>query len=174
MYEEEVPFTRIFAYRMIFLLFFSAIIFGVLLYIFGQFSLQQLFNLSLSSAQLLAIIYSGVAIFLVYVIIVNYKLRYVVRRDRLQIMFFPFTITIRYDTVFEIELKPYKKAGLAPGWGVRIWGTSLFITSDTRPYLYIKRMEGLITEFYLSSEDPEQLISRIKFNMKKYFAPRKT
>ena len=106
--------------------------------------------------------------------IVYYKLRYVVRRDRLQIIFYPFTITIRYDTVFEIELRPYKKAGYAPGWGLRLWGNSLFATSGIKPYLYIKRMEGIITEFYLSSEDPEQLISKIKFNMKKFFAPRKT
>jgi len=99
---------------------------------------------------------------LVYMGIVYYKLRYVVRRDRLQIIFFPFTITIRYDTIYEIELR---LAGEVK---------HPVATSGTKPYLYIRRMEGFIKEFYLSSEDPEQFISKIKIAMKKYFAPKKT
>ncbi|MEM2136092.1 MAG: hypothetical protein QXG44_14655, partial [Candidatus Jordarchaeaceae archaeon] len=104
---------------------------------------------------------------------VYYKFRYVVRRDRLQIKFFPFTISIRYDTVYEIDLIPYENLQ-TPRSGLILLGNSLIAIAGKKPVLYIKRMEGIITDFYISSEYPEQLISRIKFNMKKYFAPRKT
>ncbi|MEX2704440.1 MAG: hypothetical protein Q6352_004105 [Candidatus Freyrarchaeum guaymaensis] len=161
-------------YRIAFVLFLSAIIFGILAYALSQFSLQQWFSPSPSTVQILAVIYSAAAMLLVYMGIVYYKLRYVVRRDRLQIIFFPFTITIRYDTIYEIELRLAGEVKHPPGWGLRLWGTSLVATSGTKPYLYIRRMEGFIKEFYLSSEDPEQFISKIKISMKKYFAPKKT
>jgi hypothetical protein len=98
----------------------------------------------------------------------------VVKREGLQIILFPFTLTINYDTIYEIDLKTSKSVEVPPGWGLRLWGSSLFAITNTKPCLYIKRMEGIIREFYLSSADPENLVSRIKINMKRYFAPRKT
>jgi hypothetical protein len=164
----------VFAYRIICIFFLSVIVFGVIVFGLGQFSLGQLFNTSISAVQLLALIYLAVAIFLIYLGIVYYKFRYVVRRDGLQIILFPFKLTIYYDTIYEIDLRPSKKVEGPPGWGLRIWGNSMFATTGAKPCLYIKRMEGIVSEFYLSSGDPENLVSRIKINMKKYFAPRKT
>lgn len=92
----------------------------------------------------------------------------------MQIILFPFALTIYYDTIYEIDLKPSKNVESPPGWGIRLWGNSLFAITGTKPCLYIKRVEGIVKEFYLSSADPENLVSRIKINMKKYFAPRKT
>ncbi|MEM3594749.1 MAG: hypothetical protein QXS27_08450 [Candidatus Jordarchaeaceae archaeon] len=158
---------------MIFIFFLSFIVFGILAYGLGQFSIQQLFSTSMSAVQLLALTYLVVASFLIYIGMVYYKFRYVVRRDRLQIKFFPFTISIRYDTVYEIDLIPYENLQ-TPRSGLILLGNSLIAIAGKKPVLYIKRMEGIITDFYISSEYPEQLISRIKFNMKKYFAPRKT
>lgn len=162
-----------FAYRIILIIFLSVIVFAVLVSSLGQFSLGQLFSRSLSTAQLLGLIYLTVMISLIYTGIVYYKFRYVVRRNGLQIILFPFTLTIYYDTIYEIDLRPPKKE-VPPGWGLRLWGSSLFAITGTKPCLYIKRVEGIIKEFYLSSADPENLVSRIKINMKKYFAPRKT
>lgn len=136
------------------------------------YSLGQFYNTSLSTVQILALIYLALAIFLIYIGIVYYKLRYVVRIDGLQIMLFPFTLTIHYDTIYEIDLRPPKKVEGPPGWGLRIWGNSMFAISGTKPCLYIKRLEGIVKEFYLSSGDPENLASRIKINMRRYFAPR--
>ncbi|MEM2958298.1 MAG: hypothetical protein Q6366_003160 [Candidatus Freyarchaeota archaeon] len=170
---EEAPFAKVFAYRVIFIFFLSFIVFGILAYGLGQFSIQQLFSTSMSAVQLLALTYLVVASFLIYIGMVYYKFRYVVRRDRLQIKFFPFTISIRYDTVYEIDLIPYENLQ-TPRSGLILLGNSLIAIAGKKPVLYIKRMEGIITDFYISSEYPEQLISRIKFNMKKYFAPRKT
>ncbi len=174
MYVEEAPFARVFAYRVVFIFFLSFIVFGILAYELGQFSTQQLFSTSMSAVQLLALTYLGVASFLIYLGMVYYKFRYVVRRDRLQIKFFPFTISIRYDTVYEIDLVPHETLEHSPRFGLMLLGNSLIAVAGKKPVLYIKRMEGIITDFYISSEYPEQLISRIKFNMKKYFAPRKT
>jgi len=164
----------VFAYRIILIIFLSVIVFGILVSSLGQFSLGQLFSRSLSTVQLLGLIYLAVMTFLIYIGIVYYKFRYVVRRDGLQIILFPFTLTIYYDTIYEIDLRPSKRVEVPPGWGLRLWGNSLFATTGTKPCLYIKRMEGIVKEFYLSSADPENLVSRIKINMKKYFAPRKT
>jgi hypothetical protein len=158
----------------VFIVFLSVIVFGVIVSWLSGFSFQQLFNTSLSPVQLFALIYLALAIFLVYIGVVYYKFRYVVRRDGLQIILFPFALTIYYDTIYEIDLRPSKKVGVPPGLGLRIWGSSMFAITGTKPCLYIKRMEGAVKEFYLSSGDPENLASRIKISMKKYFAPRKT
>ncbi|MEM3526215.1 MAG: hypothetical protein QXV37_02270 [Candidatus Jordarchaeaceae archaeon] len=163
-----------FAHRIFFIAFFSLILFCILAASLNQFSIGQLLSASLSAAQLLGIIYLSLMIFLIYMGIVYYKFRYVVRRDRLQIILFPFALSIYYDTIYEIDLKPSRGIECPPGWGLRIWGRSLFATTGREQCLYIRRLEGFLKEFYLSSADPENLVLKIKNNMRKYFAPRKT
>lgn len=173
-YVEEAPFPKVFVYRIVFIIFFSLILFGILASFLSQFSFGHLFSQSLSAIQLSGLMYLVVIVFLIYLGILHYKFRYVVKRDGLQITLFPFTLKINYDTIYEIDLKPSKNVECPPGWGLRLWGSSLFAITGTKPCLYIKRMEGIIKEFYLSSINPENLVSRIRINMKRYFAPRKT